>query len=224
MTFGNGLFAAISPENKLFLSRDAQNWEIVEAPETTNARRIDYANSEFMIPQYRHALVSPDAGEWTPWEHGQILAEICHSDGAYLAAGQLGDIGTSTDGESWTTRQIDPPFTPDLEDVTFQDGQFIAVGHRGLIMTSPDGGAWSRQQPFDFVTILSAAYGANIHVLTGSSGSMLTSPDALDWTLSQVPDITTIRSVTYGSGMFSSALAIKAIRARSSPPETAVSG
>jgi hypothetical protein len=109
-------------------------------------------------------------------------------------------IYSSTDGMTWTTRNLprDPHWIINLWDVTFGGGQFVAVGDQ-LIATSTNGIDWSSQ----FIDIAggslqAVAYGDGQYVALGLLGTVLTSTDGMDWS-AHGPGMTGFRKVRYDS-------------------------
>ncbi len=119
-----------------------------------------YKNSQ-TNPQYNHRSVA-----WS----GSI----------YVTVGDTGTILSSTDGVTWTTRNVDGAYG--LTKVIYASGLFIAVGTTGKILTSPDGITWTSRTSGVSITLNDVVYNGSIVVAVGEFGTILSSADAVTWT------------------------------------------
>jgi len=122
----------------------------------------------------------------------------------YVAVGDAGYIGTSTDGRSWNT--IDPaPTTSGLYGAAWLNGRFYAVGETGIILTSVDG--------LDWVVATTPAYSFDMESITWNGGSgtdslyvatgygmVFTSTDGDTWVEAATPPTGFNISVAWGGG------------------------
>src|SRR5258708_7614408 len=68
-------------------------------------------------------------------------AGIAFGNNTFVAVGNAGTMLSSTDGLSWTGRNLDKPTA--LKAVTFAGGMFVGVGASGDIESSVDGLKWA---------------------------------------------------------------------------------
>jgi hypothetical protein len=129
---------------------------------------------------------APDSsytGDWSGAAFGRLGPA---APDVYVLVGTAGEIQSSPDGVTWTTRATGGAFAGALYDVAFGNGAFIAVGEDGEIQRSTDGETWSHigndgSVLHDFFAVhYDSAIGT--WVVAGSSGAVQTSPDGSTWT------------------------------------------
>lgn len=91
-----------------------------------------------------------------------------------------GTLATSTDGQTWTTRQN--VSGTGIYSVTFGGGQFVAGGNNGHVYTSSDGITWSAGNTGTVNPINDITYDGTQFVGVGNLGTVITSSDGLNWT------------------------------------------
>src|SRR5690606_30949482 len=102
---------------------------------------IIWSNDKWTVVS--NAIYSSQYGsDWTfvANPNTSALTAIVNSGSQYVTVGGNGEIFTSPDGISWTSRTSGT--VEFLYDVVYS-GQFIAVGSGGTILTSPDGITWT---------------------------------------------------------------------------------
>ncbi len=101
----------------------------------------------------------------------------------WVAAGAAGNLETSPNGTTWTSRTSGFGASA-INGVAYGGGTWVAVGASGKLYTSPDGTTWSAQTSnFGSTNIDAVAYnGSNLWVASGASGTLATSPDGTTWT------------------------------------------
>lgn len=179
VTYGNGVFVAVSSEgtalaNRVMTSPDGVTW-------TPRAAAADYF--------------------WTAVTYGNgVFVAVASTDG-----GTGKRVMTSPDGITWALR--DSPGVNEWEAVTYGGGLFVAVsgdGNFNRVMTSPDGITWTQRNSFNDGW-RSVTYGGGLFVAVASSGMgnrVMTSPDGISWTPRASAADNIWRSVTYAEGLF----------------------
>lgn len=145
----------------------------------------------------RAVYTSADGIDWDGYflPKGSHLPVASHGGGLYVVVGPGGEIHTSPDGQTWTSRSTE---SYSLNDVTYGNGLFVAVGESGYgyelwydgrssigpersILTSPDGVTWTPRGKVA-TRHYSVAYG-NGRFVTASFSSW-TSVDGVTWEMS----------------------------------------
>jgi len=148
-----------------------------------------------------HGLVATRSAATGVW-HTQTLAgghdfrAVTYAHGQYIAVSEGGDLLTSPDGLSWTTRV--PPVTPSNLDLfwdgerrahpithnllaVFWDGhQYLVGGDQRAILASPDGITWTKRDSGSQISLSGFAYSGTRYVAVGNDGIII-SDDALTW-------------------------------------------
>ena len=148
-----------------------------------------FTSSDGIAWQYT-ALVGANAVAWSP------------SAGLFVAVGDSGYIGTSTDGVGWTTRTS--PTSAYLYGVAWLNDRFVAVGEVGTILTSVNGIDWVQMTASSSFALSSVAWngqtgGGALYIATGYS-TVFTSTDAVTWTEVATPPPGFNDSVAWGGG------------------------
>jgi hypothetical protein len=117
------------------------------------------------------------------------LLSIAQNQSIIVTVGASGNIRTSTDGITWTTRTSGT--TRQLNDIIWTGTQFVVVGATGTITTSTDGITWTTRTSGTTSALTGVAYNGNIHIALINSTSILTSNDGITWALT---------TITYGGG------------------------
>ncbi|BBH22523.1 hypothetical protein Back11_38680 [Paenibacillus baekrokdamisoli] len=191
------------------------NWNTV-SPKVTGEylSSVTFANGMFMavggnVDEVGTILTSSDGVNWTRRTSGtnQRLDDVTFGNNTYVAVGTNGAIVTSTDAETWTSRDSNTTDLP-IFGVTYGNGTFVAVGHSGsyggsaYISTSADGKNWTKRTSGTSKFLFDVAYGNGVFVTVGSNGVLLTSADGTTWT-SRTPGTTEyLNGVTYDGGKF----------------------
>ena len=137
-----------------------------------------------MVGRSGKIYTSPD-GDGTNWttqnSGGSTVNGVTYGNDTFVTAGRNGEILTSTDGTTWTSR--DSETDASLSGVTYANGTFVAVGNSGTIITSTDGTTWTpRDSGTTNQNLTDVTYGNGTFVTTGSNGTILTSTDGTTWT------------------------------------------
>jgi hypothetical protein len=120
--------------------------------------------------------------------------------GLFVLGGGNGQMTTSTDGVTWTTRTSGFG-TQGIFALTYGNGVYVAGGLVGTLTTSTDGTTWTtRTSNFGSTAIRALTYGDGLYVAGGETGQLRTSTDAVTWTTrTSTFGATNIRALTYGT-------------------------
>lgn len=216
ITYGNGLFVAVSSYGIIVTSPDGVTWTTQSSP-SSPWQAVTYGNGLFVaISDSTVAATSPDGITWTsrtipsaPWK------SITYGNGLFAAVGTgtgATTIMTSPDGITWTAR-ADPwvGLAHDWNSITYGNGEFLAVGDvlgdLMASMTSTDGVTWTTALPGGGATgtWASVAYGSGRFVAVNnySSGTRIEySADGVNWNSSTYYGSEPRMSVIYANGTF----------------------
>ena len=82
----------------------------------------------------------PTEWEWrSPQPTGNFVLSVAYANDTWVAVGELGYIGTSTDGVFWS--QADTPAETLLTKIQFAAGMWVIVGLDGQETAAPTGGS-----------------------------------------------------------------------------------
>lgn len=127
---------------------------------------------------------------------------IYHGNGVYIAAGRGGQLRTSTDGITWTTRTVNFG-TSTILSGAFGNSTYVIGGAAAQIRTSTNGTTWTTRTSAITGDIRAMDFGNGIFVAGTFSGTLQTSTDGITWT-SRTSGFGTsaIRDIVYGDGIF----------------------
>ena len=147
VTFGNGLFVAVSQGDSLssnevvLTSPDGISWKKTNSGTKYYLNSVAYGNGIYVIVGSNPfdssiILSSPDARKWAIVEKGTYrgLESVAWCGSLFMAVGSRGTIVTSPDARSWTLR---PRITTqNLLTVGYGKNRFVAAGNDGAIISS----------------------------------------------------------------------------------------
>lgn len=155
----------------------------------------------------------PDNTIWATRTAASALTDIMtivFGNGIYIHAGLGGQIGTSTNAITWTTRNSNT--TNNFRASVYGNDLYVLVGDNGILMTSTDAIAWTtRSTGFGSSGINGVAYGNGIFVATGqmfpsgSDGAIVISTNGITWSTRVVNSAIATKSfndVVFGNGIF----------------------
>lgn len=151
VTYGNGLFVAVSKDGYRMTSADGINWTAAALPADKDWSSVIYAGGQFVAVGEAGtggAMTSPDGTTWTLRTAANgAWTSVTYGAGTYVATAWSGAVQSmsSTDGITWTGHAV--PEASEWLSVTYGDGLFVSVswnasGNR--VMTSTDGAVWTR--------------------------------------------------------------------------------
>ena len=151
------MLLAVGSDSGTFLtSTDGITWTSDSLTINVRLRAVTYDGSKFVAAGYDYDFsvsswkgviyTSPDGSAWTRRHYdGEELRDIAYGGGAFIAAGDGGQIWRSTDGVTWN--QIASGTTVDLDGVSYGAGGFVIVGADSgggpaIVLTSTNGLSW----------------------------------------------------------------------------------
>ncbi|MEQ9424889.1 MAG: LamG-like jellyroll fold domain-containing protein [Cyclobacteriaceae bacterium] len=192
ITYGNGIFVALSINGDLATSTDGITWTKGAAVNNFWAE-VKYLNGQFIAVAYNFSggsliMTSPDGLNWTGQNAGITKAwtSVSFGNGLYVAVSSdnHNQVITSPDGVNWTPRTIEQ-YASWLS-VTYGNGVFVAVGTSGenRVMYSTDGINWTVTTAAESNEWSSVTYGDGLFVAVSTTGTnrVMTSPDGINWT------------------------------------------
>lgn len=138
----------------------------------------------------------------------QLLYDVTHARGLFVAVGINQTVLTSPDGETWTRRTF--PGGNGLTGVIHDGTRFVASGYRfsnanqkGLAALSEDGIRWTTVNvDAGTVQFWGVAHGAGRLVMVGDAGAIYTSTDGAAWSPTSSGVTSVLRSVVHADGLF----------------------
>jgi PKD repeat protein len=121
--------------------------------------------------------------------------------GRFVAVGDNGAIGTSTDGAVWNGRLLGGNH---LNGITYGAGQYVAVGDYGTVVTSPDGATWTARASGVGETLYGITYGRSKYLASTywPSCTILTSNDGVAWSQRTISACTYLENVVSAGAWF----------------------
>jgi hypothetical protein len=206
IAFGNGKFVAGYVDlcwlgclgGGIVTSSDGETWEKISLWRLAS---LTFENGLFVGSYGDSFYTSSDGATWTaaPSAAGEIgyffRGGITYGSGVFVAVGGFGEIETSPDGTTWTSRTFRASDTS-LLDVTYAKGTFVAVGDN-TIVTSSDGSTWiSRTLSDPRPSLRAVTFGNDTFLAVGTH--LYTSPDGATWTLVGYG----FEDIAFGNGTF----------------------
>jgi uncharacterized repeat protein (TIGR03803 family) len=206
VTYGNGLFVAVSVEGEVMISTDGVIWTAGTASTSALWSSVAYGNGSFVaVAQNGSVMKSSNGIDWTTQTPSSFFEwnSITYGNGIFVAVSSNGTnrVMTSIDGVTWAERT-----TPEENiwiSVVYGNGTFVAVAYDSdKAMTSIDGINWNIQTVAESGLWKSVVYGNDIFVAVSNDGLVMTSTDGATWTSQTAVELNQWRSVTYGNGIF----------------------
>ena len=209
ITFGNGIFVAVSWDGAVMRSTNGINWTS-STPSVSGImwNSVTYGNSLFIATGGSSAIMSsPDGITWTTRTNPSSYSgqSTAYGNGMFVSISyNSNSISTSPDGITWTERTGTDSNA--WRSITYGNGLFVAVSQNGTnrVMTSPDGITWTARTAASANSWWSVTYGNGLFVAISNDGTnqVMTSPDGITWTARTAASASNWVSVTYGNGIF----------------------
>jgi len=188
-------------------SFDGMNW-IRRTTSATQCNYLTYINNTWVAATLSGLLYSTDGISWKTSPIGIATSFVTFGNGMWLALGTLGQISTSLNLITWTTRTS--PFnsaTHLLSQAAFWNGSLwiaLSTGTSVTMARSTDGITWTAMGKTTFTTSgQTVLYANGLWVAGGVGGnSIATSVDGITWTgrASGVTD--NVRSIAWNGSLF----------------------
>jgi hypothetical protein len=123
---------------------------------------------------------------------------ICASTAKFVAVGDNGYIGNSTNAFVWTVLQAGVT-SANLTSVAFSStlNLYMAVGDAGMVLTSTDGVTWVRGASPTNTRLEFVVWVNNLFVTGGAGGIMYATTNATSWATRTTGTVNTIRHCAY---------------------------
>jgi hypothetical protein len=217
VTYGNGLFVAVSAEG-VMTSPDGITWTTRQSAANHGWSSVTYGNGLFVAVSAEGVMTSSDGIDWT--ERSAAAASgwssVTYGNGRFVAVAQYGSgsrVMTSPDGIEWTSQAqaCGSSWSSVTHGLVDGNDLFVAVANTTSscrVMTSQDGIIWTHRSGGQVIPQpTSVTYGKGLFVAVSNSPSSatlaMTSPDGITWTPRSTPSPRSPwQSVTYGDGLF----------------------
>jgi hypothetical protein len=201
---GSNQFVAVTANGLPFTSSDGQSWTgqpFSNGASMSGSACIAYLNGTYVIfgsGSSQGIYTSTNGTTWTVRSTTVVGQAAAYGASAYVVVGTAGNITSSADAATWTTRS--GTGTNAFNDVTFGNSVFVAVGAVGACYSSPDGTTWTSRSAGAnaFSRVIYVAGSINLFIAIGASGAVYTSPDGATWT-SRSAGVTTFNDIVYNS-------------------------
>jgi hypothetical protein len=210
IVWNNSQYVAVGRSGTIIQSPDGINWTRQESGTDETLMSIAWNGTMYVALNALSnvAITSNDGKVWTATQvdisQTEYIYDIVWTGDKFVAVGDSGYIGTSSDGINWIYQ--DSATTDMLQAVTWTGERLVAVGAQ-TILTSQDGVTWTQQNIDEngYVWIgdaISTEHG--VYALSGifRSKKLLSSPNGDTWTHEALPssDIHTMYSIAVGNG------------------------
>ena len=128
------------------------------------------------------------------------INSIAYGNGTWVAGGTLGQVRSSTDGISWTTRLLG--FTTNITTIEFGNNIFVLGTARGGIRTSTDAITWTARTGPSSISFSKIKYVNNIFLASYLGNAFARSTDGVTWTSSNILYTSGMFGMSYGAGVF----------------------
>lgn len=212
VTFGAGVFVAAENSGGfaydcgLLVSTNGVNWSLGRPASYAVFNGITYGGGLFVAvggTDGGHVVTSTNGVDWIQASYYDLqLNGAGYGKGVFVAVGanwygEPGTIATSTNGESWTSRESGTPNA--LNGVCVGLDSFVAAGDSGTVLSSPDGVTWSGLSSGTGNDLKAVAYGNGVFVAVGAEGTILTSSDGEIWINRVADNDLVLNGVAYGN-------------------------
>lgn len=202
VTFGNGLFVAVSAHGRIFTSREGKSWSERPAGISALLHKIAWGKGRFVAVGEGGAIFSSDDGtNWTARSSGVTarLQSICFGGGKFITAGESNTILSSDDGAEWTLHTAGP-LIPSF--ITFGAGHFLIESRPGTNLVSTDGTNWFPRLSGSDAGLYTAGSSGSTLVAIDTRNRVFTSQDASNWVHTGSVALLRPAQIAHGNGYF----------------------
>lgn len=169
---------------------------------------VAYGNGILVVIADRYIHTSLNKGKtWSTWDSGfnpsagNLFTDIIFANGKFVAITRDGYVCSSTNGTTWTIREIYPVDSgKSLDRITYIDGYFYITGDR-LALRSSDALSWSYIfNPSGYFGSEASKMIKGVKHIFVVDGNRMVSSDGVSW--SDEGSEYTFYDVAYGNGMY----------------------
>jgi hypothetical protein len=216
VVYGNGHYVAVAEYGdggEIYSSEDGLNWTLRFSDNNSWGLTLNYSGGCFAgVGGFGIADVSTNGTNWTSsflpvYDFGAEMGQaITYGNGVYVTVGDTNDIGniqTSPDGVTWTSRSVSPTPGGRISSVAYGPLTFVAVGNNdGYEYTSTGvsaGTTWIRRGIPGGSKI---SYGNGLFFVPLNNKTNLISTDGINWSLNPTGLTNILGTVSYSHGVF----------------------
>jgi hypothetical protein len=210
--FGTSIYVMSDANNQLKSSTNLTTWTDRTKAITGSIQAItwDATNSKFIGVGGRgtgtiRSMYSSNGTTWTGSLTGSAqLNAIAVNAGLACAAGNSGDMQTSTDGGVTWTSQTSSFGSTTIRSVAYFNGIWFAGGDSGTLATSTDAISWTqRTSTFGTDTVRAFGFYNSVYYAVGDNGKIASSTNGTTWTASTAYGTNSLDSLTQNTtGLF----------------------
>ena len=221
VVYGNGRYVAVGEfldAGGIYTSEDGLNWTLRFSDMNSWGLTLNFSSNHFAgVGGWGVVDVSSNGIDWVsaflPSDFFDLYGgggnAITYAKGVYVTVGDtngVGNILTSPDGATWTSRSSSPSPGGRISSVVYGAGKFVAVGNNdGFEYTSSTGiGIWSKSSIPGGSQI---SYANGLFIVPLNTRTNLLSTLGIDWTAISTGITNSFGSVIYSHGLFISARA-----------------
>ncbi len=199
IAFANDQFVAVGERGLILVSSDGTAWTAGPGSLTDDLAAVTWGTGGWVVAGNNGLAVAMDfsvgVSSLSRHLHGAVLAE-----GRFLAVGEGGTVGRSTNGQDWTVLVAGEAKA--LLGIAHGDGRYVAVGEQGTVVTSTDGVSWEPQVSGTKTWLSAVTYGAGQYVAVGNEGVIVGSSDGVNWESRTSGTTNWLKHVVYAAGRF----------------------
>ena len=196
-------YVILEASTRSFTSYDGITWINRTIPATSGSY-ITYANGIWVAAVQAGIIYSTDGITWTVTVPFTTATFVAYGNGLWIAFGSLGQISTSPDLVTWSTRTT--PFTLITNGAFWNGSLWIAVntGTGNSMARSTDGTTWTGMGKTTFTSVgQSVTYANGLWVAGGQGGnSIATSVNGITWTGAAIGFTDLVRTITWNGSLF----------------------
>lgn len=205
-------FVVVGDRGIVLNSSDGINWTVYNTNLYNRFMNVCWDGSYFITVGSNGCILRSSTG--TTWgyvpsfaNYYQTLNDVIYNGtGVRKTAGTTGNIGTSTDGVTWSADTVYSSNT--LNDLAYspEQSRYVAVGQSPgtILYSSGTTNRWySRSMPFGLNRILNGVVWKYVNqydyyfTTVGSSGTIMVSPDGFNWSVIYSPTARTLNDITW---------------------------
>ena len=206
IAFGNSTWVAYASSTP-YTSSDGVNWTARTSTQYTT-REVSFLNGNFYSYGSRIFRSTDNGLTWTDVV-GSTLADpinkIEYANGVYIAAGDNGRVGLSSDGVSWTFSYPIGTTTADFSDVVYTGSDtwyIISSAVPRIYKSTNNGTTWTSVSNNLSITPISLDWTGEYLLVTNDFGDIISSADGATWTTRLSTTGSVVEIIQYNSILY----------------------